>query len=214
MYVFIHTSIHNLLWGAKNFWKRKTRESGGIFCSSREGFSVQRIFVHFHIMDFLWSCHLPLFVFFYIINNHLLPFLFARVEDVKHCPKKCKCASCNFRFHRINHISRPNKAYFYVGLLQFFFNRVNLINLTNPADLMVPRIQPIFFGANIFLQFGLKLNCWAVHRIVDRGRRHSARVELLQFIYFSRKMGQQFVWAKKGKFAFKVPKRNQKEFWR
>ena len=112
----------------------------GIFCSGN--------FVHFHIMDFLWSCHLPLFVFFYIINNHLLPYFFARVEDVEHCPKKCKCASCNYRFHRINHISRPNKAYIYVGLLQFFFNRVNLINLinlTNPADLMVPRIRPIFF---------------------------------------------------------------------
>ena len=47
----------------------------------------------------------------------------------------------------------------YVGLLQFFFNRVNLINLFNPADLMVPRIQPIAFGTDIFLQFGLKLNC-------------------------------------------------------
>ena len=110
-YLYIHPST--ISFGVPRISEEKQESQMGYFAVPERDLCSEN-FVHFHIMDFLWSCHLPLFVFFYIINNHLLPYFFARLEDVEHCPKKCKCASCNYRFHRINHISRPNKAYMVV----------------------------------------------------------------------------------------------------
>ena len=84
MHVCIYTYIHpQSPLGCQEFLKKKNKRvrwdilqfQRGIFCSEN--------FVHFHIMDFLWSCHLPLFVFFYIINNHLLPYFFGMLNIVQ-----------------------------------------------------------------------------------------------------------------------------------
>ena len=86
IYMYIHPST--ISFGVPRISEEKQESQMGYFAVPERDLCSEN-FVHFHIMDFLWSCHLPLFVFFYIINNHLLPYFLARVEDVKHCPKKC-----------------------------------------------------------------------------------------------------------------------------